>query len=385
MNKKSTSTSNAEKYPLVFRKLTIGEVSLPNRIIFPAFQVNYANTDGTVSEKLLNFFTGMAKGGCGLIFTGAAVVSPESVAFDRVMRIDSDQCVPGLKKLFKEIEKYGTVPAVQLIHYGRQALKVVTGHDLLAPSAIACPVMSQFDPTYHVCEMTVDEIERVRSDFVEAAVRAHEAGAKVVEVHGAHGYLLNEFLSPYSNKRTDRYGGTAVNRARFITEVIEGIRNRLKKKVSISVRVSGNEFVKGGLTPQDFGEIIPLFEHAGMDFLNVAAGVYESMERIVPPPHLGETPHVVIASELKQYANVPVCTVGSVFSLETAESILSSGKADLVAMGRAQVADPEIVGKSKTGREREIRECLKCNECTFWTRGEPHMYCSVNPSLKKNG
>lgn len=371
------------KYPSVFSTLDIDSVCLPNRIAFPALQFNYANTDGTVSDKLLNTYIALAEGGCGLIFTGCAVVSPETVAFDRVMRIDSDRCVPGLKKLFSKIAARGSIPAIQLIHYGRQASTAVTGHDLLAPSAIPCPVMSQYDPNYKVLEMTRADIERVRSDFIEAAVRAVDAGAKMVEVHVAHGYLLSEFLSPYSNHRTDEYGGSTENRARFPVGIIEGIRARLQKRVVISVRVNGNDFVDGGLTPPDYVEIIPLFEHAGMDLLNVSAGVYESMERIVPPASLGTTPHVEIASELKQYATVPVCCVGSVFSLETAESIISSGKADIVAMGRAQVSDPEIVKKSASGREKEIRKCIWCNKCTFWTTGDPEMYCEVNPSLKK--
>ncbi len=367
----------------VFNPLVVNQIRLPNRIVFPAFQVNYANTDGTVSGKLQDFYTAIAAGGCGLIFAGAVVVSSDSIAFDRVLRLDADNYISGLNTLFSEIEKHGSVPGIQLIHYGRQALDAITGHDLLAPSSIPCPVMSQFDPNYRVVEMTLSDIARVRGDFIKAATRAAEAGAKVVEVHAAHGYLLSEFLSPYSNHRTDAYGGNPKNRARLVTEIIKGIRTQLKQHIAISVRVSGNEFVEGGLTPPDFREIIPLFERAGMDMLNVSAGVYESMDRIVPPACLGKLPHVDIASALKRYANVPVCAVGSIFSLESAKSIISSGKADLVAMGRAQVADPEIVQKTITGRSPEINKCTHCNQCTFWTRGDPWMYCPENPSIKR--
>ena len=178
------------KYASVLEEIDIGQVNLSNRIVFPAVQFNYANTDGTVSDRLHEVYTALAKGGCGLIFTGCAVVSSDTVAFDRVMRIDSDEHIPGLKRLFSEIETHGVVPAIQLIHYGRQALNAVTGHDLLAPSAIPCPVMSQYDPNYFVREMTLKDIERVQNDFVEAAVRAAKAGAQMVEVHVAHGYLF---------------------------------------------------------------------------------------------------------------------------------------------------------------------------------------------------
>jgi len=266
---------NNGKYPSLSSKQTLNHITLPNRIVFPPLNVNYANTDGTVSDKLMKFYTDLADGGCGLIITGAAAVSYDSIASDRGMRIDHDGCVPGLKRLFSGISRRGSIPGIQLIHCGRQAANSATGYDLLAPSAIPCPVMSRLDPAYGVREMTPDDIRMVRSDFIDAALRAADSGAGVVEMHAAHGYLLNEFLSPYSNHRSDGYGGDAYNRARLVTEIIEGIRDDISR-IAISVRVSGDEFVDGGLTPPDFEEIIPLFEDAGMDMLNVSAGVYES-------------------------------------------------------------------------------------------------------------
>jgi 2,4-dienoyl-CoA reductase-like NADH-dependent reductase (Old Yellow Enzyme family) len=243
--------------------------------------------------------------------------------------------------------------------------------------------MSQVDPEYRVVEMTVEEIRRVRNDFVRAAARVAAAGARVVEIHAAHGYLLSEFLSPYSNRRADAYGGSAERRARLVLEIVEGVRAELSQRVAISVRISGNEYVEGGLTPDQLAPVIPLLEQAGMDLLNVSAGVYESMQRIVPPASLGETPHVEIAATLKQSATVPVIAVGSVLSLATAEAIISSQRADLVAMGRALIADPELIRKSANGRHAEIRSCTRCNECAFWIKGDPHMSCSVNPLLHK--
>jgi len=370
-------------YPHIFTECRIGSITLPNRTVFPAWQLNYANTDGTVSEKLMKFHTDLAHGGCGLIFTGAAVVSADGIPFDRVMRVDTNNTIPGLKKLFSAIKTQGTVPGIQLVHYGRQSSTAVSGNVLMAPSAIPCPVMSLYDPQYGVREMTMEDIGAIRQAFIAAAERSAEAGAQVVEVHACHGYLLNEFLSPYSNKRTDAYGGSVENRARLIVEIVSGIRYRLKDAVAISLRVSGDEFVADGLKPADFALFVPLFEKAGIDMLNVAAGVYESMERIVPPKKLGIAPHVHIPAEIKRHAHVPVCAVGSILSLETAESIISSGKADLCALGRAQMADPALVRKSGEGKEAEIRKCKHCNSCTFWTTGDPEVYCSVNPDYQK--
>lgn len=370
-------------YPHVASECRIGPVTLPNRIVFPAWQVNYANTDGTVSDKLMEFHTRLARGGCGLIFTGCVTVTSDGLAFDRVMRLDTDDHVPGLKKLLTTIKDLGVAPGVQMVHYGRQSSTSVSGDTLMAPSAIPCPIMSQYDPAYRIREMTRQDIAHVRQAFIATAERAAKAGAQVVEVHVAHGYLLNEFLSPYSNKRTDEYGGSTENRARLIVEIIEGIRAKLEDRVAISVRVSGDEFVAGGLKPADFETIVPLFENAGMDLLNVAAGVYESMERIVPPDTLGEAPHVAIVRQIKQFARAPVCAVGAILSLDAAESIIAGGNADLCAMGRAQVADPEIVRKSFENRHAEIRWCQHCNSCTFWTTGDPQMYCAVNPDYQK--
>lgn len=385
MSAEMKDQSKHDRYPHVFTQLKIGSVTLPNRIAFPAWALNYANTDGTVSEKLMKFYTDLAKGGCGLIFTGAAVVSDEGVPFDRVMHVDKDEHIPGLKKLFTAIKENGAVPAIQIVHYGRQSSTSVSGDTLLAPSAIPCPVMSQYDPEYKVREMTMQDIERIRNAFIDAAVRAADAGVDVVEVHACHGYLLNEFLSPYSNKRTDNYGGSVENRARLIVEIIEGIRGKLKNNVAITVRVSGDEFVEGGLKPGDFKEIVPLFEKAGIDLLSVAAGVYESMERIVPPKSYGTTPHIDVAAQIKEFSTVPVCAVGSIISrgLEAAEAVLSGGEADICALGRAQMADPAIVIKSKEGRENDVTQCIHCNSCTFWTTGDPEVYCAVNPDYKK--
>ena len=383
MNDKKNVTNENGKYPHVFNECNIGPITLPNRVVFPAWVLNYADTDGSVSKKLIKFYTDLASGGCGLIFTGAAAVTGEGVPFTGVMHVHDDNCIPGLKKLFTAIKQAGSVAGIQIVHYGRQSSTSASGDTLIAPSAIPCPVMSQYDPEYRVKEMTMEDIYTIREAFISAAVRSAEAGVDVVEVHVCNGYLLNEFLSPYSNKRSDAYGGSVENRARLIVEILEGIRSRLKDRIGISVRISGDEFVADGLKPADFKAIVPLFEKAGMQMLNITAGVYESMQHIVPPLELGKTPHVDIAFEIKQFTTVPVCTVGSIFSVETAESILSTGKADLIAMGRAQMADPAIVKKSQEALEAEIRKCIHDNKCTFWTTGDPEVYCSVNPDYKK--
>ncbi|MCK4608437.1 MAG: NADH:flavin oxidoreductase [Gammaproteobacteria bacterium] len=365
----------------VLQPLAVNQITLPNRIVFPAIQTNYANSDGSVSDKLINFYAQIAKGGCGLIFTGSASVSPDSVHSERTMQIHSDKFIPGLEKLFTKITQFGCVPGIQLMHAGRQALRSVTGHDLLAPSAIPCPVHSKLDPTYKVREMTLADIKRVQNNFVAAAVRAAHAGVKVIEIHAAHGYLLNEFLSPYTNHRSDQYGRSTLNRVRIITEILTEIRNKLQQKVAISVRISANEFIEGGLVPENFQDIIPCLENAGMDLLNVSVGTVETVNKVIPNSSLGETPFVDIATKIKNFTKVPVCTVGSIASLKTAAAIISAKKADLVAIGRSQVADPALVNKSLTDDVAKITKCLKCNKCLYWNTGDKDMHCFVNHSV----
>ncbi len=381
MNNNAKNVSVA--YPLMSAPFRIGSLELPNRVVFPTWHVNYANADGTISPELHEFYARLADGGCGLVFVGVASVSPEGNAFERVVGLHHDDFIPGLTKVVAMIKEKNAVAGVQIVHYGRQSSSSLTGGELLTPSGIPCPIMSQYDPEYKAREMTVEEIHTLRDQFIDAAERAAESGAQVVEVHAAHGYMLSQFMSPYSNKRTDQYGGSMENRCRIVVEILKGIRKRLKDRIVVSVRINGNDFVEGGLVPDDYEAIIPLLEKAGMDWLNVSAGVYESMTRIVPPKDMGIAPHVDIAARLKSFATVPVCTVGSILTMETAESIVAEGKADLVAMGRAQVADPAIAGKSFRGELDKIRKCIHCNSCTFWTTGDPQMYCVMNPDYQK--
>lgn len=370
------------RYPHTASPCQIGPVTLPNRVVFPAWQVNYANQDGTITDKLITFYTDLAQGGAGLVIVGNVSVTNDSIPFDRILRADKDAYTDDLATLFAAIKAEGAIAGIQLTHFGRQSSSSFAGNTLIAPSAIPCPVMSQLDSNYEVRAMNRTDIARVREGYIDTAARCAEAGAEVIEVHAGHGYLLNEFLSPFSNKREDAYGGSPENRARLTVEIIDGIRRRLGDEIAISVRISGDEFVEGGLKPADYEPMMPLFEQAGMDMLHVSAGVYASMERVVPPPSMGETPHVPIAEAIKAFTVVPVCTVGSIFSIATAEEILACGKADLCAMGRAQMADPAIVRKSFNGHEDEVTSCMKCNACTFWTTGDPYAYCMANPDYQ---
>ena len=260
-------------YPAIFTPCKIGPVILQNRVFFPPMSFNWANSDGTISDKLADFYIDLADGGCGLIYMGPAAVSHDSRLYEYMVRIYQENHVPGLKSLCAEIKKRGAVPALQLVNFGRQSISTFTGKELYAPSAIPCPVNTKFDPEYKVREMTHEDIERVTNDFLIATILAVEAGVEVIQLQAGHGYLLNQFLSPYTNHRSDEYGGAVENRARFLVNIITKIKEHFKETVALDVRVSADELIRGGLEPGDFREIIPLLEKAGCDMLNVSAGI----------------------------------------------------------------------------------------------------------------
>ncbi|MBN2352878.1 MAG: NADH:flavin oxidoreductase [Spirochaetales bacterium] len=377
-----------DQYRFVFHPLPIKKITIPNRIFFPPLSLHWANLDGTVSEDLFRLYENLAKGGCGMIITGVAVISDESgatssYAHDRRMHISDDKYIPGLRKLFGKIVKHGSVPSIQLCHSGRQAISSRVPR--IAPSAIPSPMAAKFDPNYSVREMTLEDIEIVKNDFVKAARRAVEAGAKAIQLHCGHGYLLNQFLSTYSNKRNDKYGGNIANRLRFVLEIIKEIKTQIHDDFILDVRISANEFVENGLEPEDYSEIAPLLENAGVDIINVSFGVLETLFQFLSDSRKGPSAFIAQANQIKKYVSIPVGYCSFIDSIEKAEMYLSQGMVDLIGMGRAQFADNDIVKKTKGNRENEIRKCLWDNKCILdlFDRKSDRVYCTINPDYQR--
>ena len=258
--------------------LEINDIILPNRVVFPAFQTNYASSEGFINEKLLRFYGKIAAGGSGLVIAGSMAVSDEGAPNANVIKINDDKKIPGLKELFSIIKDNGYVAGAQLMHAGRQTLSAITGHPIVAPSAIPCPVMKEMP-----VELDIDRIKKIQEDFVQAAARAKKAGAQWIELHGAFGYLIVGFLSPYSNKRKDEYGK---DKTLFFTEIIEKVRKKIGN-IPISCRISGDEFVENGFTLKETQEFAPKLVEAGADIISVAAGTYSSIHRMAPKMELG--------------------------------------------------------------------------------------------------
>ncbi len=354
----------------VLEPMDIGDLRLPNRIVFPAFQANYATAEGIVTERLTQMYEKLAQGGNGLIITGGIAVSDDGAPNTNPLRINSDKHIPGLKELFSKIKKWGAIPAVQLMHAGRQTLSVMTCHPLVAASAIPCPVMKEMP-----VELDIDGINRILEDFASAAARAKKAGAELIELHGAFGYLIGGFLSPFSNKRTDSYGK---DKALFFTEIIEKVR-RKAGGIPICCRISADEYVEGGLRINDTRKIAQRLVEAGADIISVGAGTYASMEHMSPNLSMGIGVHVHLAKEIRDSVDAAVICSDNIRSLKFADTIISEKKADLVAICRPQVADPFFIKKSIRGEP--VIECTDCGNCLYFLRGENSVSCPQNTGI----
>lgn len=358
------------KFKSLLEPLEINDIILSNRIIFPAFQTNYATSEGLTTERLLRFYGKIAAGGSGLVIAGSMAVSDEGAPNTNVIKINDDRNIPGLKELFSRIKDNGSVAGAQLMHAGRQTSSAITGHPVVAPSAIPCPVMKEMP-----VELDSERIKKIQENFVQAAIKAKKAGVQWIELHGAFGYLIGGFLSPYSNKRNDEYGW---DKTLFFTEIIEKVKKRIGN-IPISCRISGDEFVEGGLTLKETKNIASKLVGAGADVISVAAGTYSSMHRMATKMELGEGVHVYLATAIRDAVNVPVICSDNIRNLEYANNIISEKKADLAAICRPQVADPYFIHKSLN--KQLYNKCNDCGNCLYFLKGEKYASCPQNPEL----
>jgi 2,4-dienoyl-CoA reductase-like NADH-dependent reductase (Old Yellow Enzyme family)/thioredoxin reductase len=348
-----------EKFAALLSPVKIGSLDVKNRIVMPAMGTHYLEYDGSVNERFIAYMRARARGGTGLLITEAAFVHPSGKLSPRELGVHRDEMVPGLKKLVGAVHADGAKICIQLGHAGRQTYHVLTEQPLLAPSAIACPLCKDMP-----VEMSKTDIDGIIDSFGEAARRAKEAGFDAVEVHGAHGYLLNQFLSAYSNKRSDEYGGTLENRARLPLAVVKKIKSVTGPDYPVIYRMSAMEFVADGLTVEESAAFSAMLVGSGIDAIHVSGGVYESAAMTIGPACIPQGVYADMAAAIRGAigAKVPVIVVHRIKDPVMAEGIIASGKADMVAMGRALLADEELPLKVSQGRAGDVRKCIACNQ-----------------------
>ncbi|WP_406677799.1 FAD-dependent oxidoreductase [Neomoorella carbonis] len=363
-----------QQFPLLISPTKIGNLQLKNRMVMPPMETNYAYSDGSVTDRLVTYHEERARGGVGLIIVEASYVHITGKGFKNGLGIYSDRLIPGLRRLVEAVHAHGAKIAIQLFHGGRQAHSEYTGQPLLAPSPIPDPTVGEIPK-----ELSRDEINMLVKAFAEAARRAKTAGFDAIEIHGAHGYLLDEFLSPFSNKRTDEYGGSLENRMRFPLEVVRAVRQAVGPEFPIIYRMSADEKVPGGLTLDETKVVARRLEQEGVNALHVSAGVYASAQWVIQPMYLPRGCLVDLAQGIKSVVKIPVIAVGRINDPEVAEDILKAGKADLISFGRELITDPEMPKKVIEGRLDEIRHCIACCQACIDELFRDHAIgCTVN-------
>ncbi|MGI5920736.1 MAG: FAD-dependent oxidoreductase [Syntrophomonadaceae bacterium] len=363
-----------ERFPELFAPGYIGNLLVKNRVVMAPMLVAYGTPDGQVSDTTLDYYEARARGGVGLIIVEAACVdAPAGRESFRQLNIDHPRYLAGLERLAKTIKAYGCRAFIQLFHAGRQTSQLFTGVQPVAPSPLACSMIKELPH-----ELSIEEIKQMEDKFVTAAGYAYTTGFDGVELHAAHGYLINQFLSPHSNRRNDEYGGSLDNRMRLLLNIARRIKHNWPQ-LALSVRLNIDDFVPGGLTPGESTEICKYLEKAGTDIINCSSGTYESGLKSIEPVSYKEGWRVYLAGEVKKEINIPVISGGMLNNPAFANQLIASKRTDFVFLGRSFLADSEWPNKAREGRINDIRPCIRCNNCIDNNFRGMMVDCTVNP------
>jgi len=376
------------EFKKILEPIQLRKMCLKNRLVGSPVTTNFASSNGEATERLVNFYRERAKGGASLVIVEGSFIHPLGKGYVNQLGIHEDSLIPSLIKVVAAIHESGAKASIQLHHAGRRTSSKITGSTPKGPSPIPCYVGGEIPE-----ELTPHGIRRIIECHSLAALRAKKAGFDSVDIHAAHGYLIPAFLSPLSNRRRDEYGGSLENRVRIAVEVISNVRKVVGDEFPITMKISGDEFAKGGLSIEEMQKIAPFLEKAGVDALAVSAGT-------VTPEEIGldySTPHTFVrtlpmgtkegcfsylAGAIKEAVGIPVMAVGRINTPYVAEDILQRGQADLICLGRGLLADPCFPRKALEGRAEEIRICVACNQgCFDRLFLQKEISCMVNPAI----
>jgi len=361
-------------YPKLFEPGKIAGLSIKNRIVMTAMGVCLSGADGQASPEIIKYYEARAKGGVGLIITEIVRIDDaEGVGMPHQLGATQMKHIAALQNLTDTVHSYGTRIFLQLQHPGKEGIPQLTGgRPLVAPSEL--PNSKGLMPR----ALSTEEVQKLVRQFVSGAVIARAGGADGVEVHAAHGYLVNQFLSPRSNRRTDQYGGSFENRLRFAVEIVSGIKQACPG-FPVSVRISADEFMSDGNDLEDGVKIAQAMVQAGADVINVSNGLHESGFTIMEPYVYPQGWKKHLAKTIKANVTVPVIAVNTVKTPEFAQSLLEEGVSDFVGAGRSLLADPEWPNKARAGKPETIRNCIGCMQCFSELGAGRHISCAVNP------
>lgn len=351
-------------YQYLFRPLPVGNIILKNRIIWGPHVTNHW-PDHLPDERTTAYYEERAAGGVGMIIIGASPVDATAQYSPFIQcALWDDACIPGLTDIAEAVHRHDTKLCIQLVHPG---VHQMPDHDPAhQPSVAPSQIPAAEEPSCIPRALEVDEILAIQDRFADAAARAQKAGLDGIEIHGAHGYLLSAFITPLKNKRTDEYGGSLENRARFLLEVLEKVRQRVGRDFVVGCRISSSDMVDGGMEPEDVAEVCKLLEAAGnLDYVHCSLGLYRSLHFMIPTHYAGLEPGYQgeLTAQIKAaLKDLPVFVVGRINDPMLADSMIADGVADACVMIRELIAEPEFVNKAREDRIADIRPCAYWNQ-----------------------
>ena len=365
-------------YDKLFAPGKIGNLELKNRIVMTPMGCSLAEPSGEPGPRMIKYYADRARGGAGLIITEITRVDDETgVGTPNQLSVTNTHVVGQLSRLVETVHAYDTKLFVQLHHPGNQTpSRLIGGKQPVSASDVTCKVIGE-QPR----PLTTEEVEGMVKKFVTGAVIAQKAGVDGIEIHAAHGYLVSQFLSPHTNKRTDKYGGSFEGRMRFVTEIIMGIKAYCGPKFPISVRINGSDYLDDGITEEDAIMQAKYLEKLGISVLNVSCGTYDSGATIIEPNYFAEGWKKHLAANIRKEVSIPVIAVCNIKRPSVAEQLLEEGCVDFVGIARGQLADPDWGIKAKAGKDVLIRKCLGCMECFRILNDGLPLGCTLNPVL----
>ena len=365
-------------YDKLFEPGMIGGLEIRNRIVMPAMGCSLAESSGEAGARMIKYYADRARGGAGLIITEITRIDDETgVGTPNQLSVTNTHMIAQLSRLVEAVHAYDTKLFVQLHHPGNQTpSRLIGGRQPVSASDVTCKVIGEQPRA-----LTTEEVEAMVRKFVTGAVIAQKAGVDGVEIHAAHGYLVSQFLSPHTNKRTDKYGGSFEGRMRFVTEIIMGIKAYCGPNFPISVRMNGSDYLPDGITEEDGIAQARYLEKLGISCINVSCGTYDSGATIIEPNYFKEGWKRHLAANIRKAVNIPVIAVSNIKHPAIAEKTLEQGLYDFVGIARGHLADPDWGKKAREGKDVLIRKCIGCMECFRILNDGLPLGCTLNPVL----
>ena len=360
----------------LFEKTKINQVELKNRFVRSATWEGLANPDGFCGEKLTDLVVNLAKGGLGLIINSAAYVNPAGQSGIRQLGIHHDHLIDSYKKMVEKVHEEGSKFFLQIAHAGGRS-------NIQSKDALPVGPSSLKIAGYICKEITISEIEQTIEDFTNAAIRAEKAGFDGIQLHGAHATLLSQFLSPYFNKRKDKYGGCIENRARIILEILQAIKAVLGRKFTVTIKLNSDDYIEGGFIPSEMLQVSALLEREGIDAIEISGGMTLSISKYtssrISKDHIsGDDVYYFNAAKLyKKKISVPLILVGGIRSLEVARELVEKEEVDYISLCRPLIREPNLIKRWQSGNIKRAT-CISCNKCYIPARAGEGIYCVLD-------